>query len=112
MGKGVFLSFHPRIAVPQIEFPQRIAHPFAVHVRQPASAHTTFTSTPAYTGTLDCRTVSMDDDREIEVLLITLFGLIAQLFNEINTFVVLMSYGFLNFRRQSKHRKISYASQI
>ncbi|KAL8508068.1 hypothetical protein ACS0TY_018573 [Phlomoides rotata] len=43
----------------------------------------------------------MDDDVELEVLLVTLFGLIAQMFMEVNTFVVLMSYGFLKFCRQS-----------
>ncbi|KAL8458182.1 hypothetical protein ACS0TY_035898 [Phlomoides rotata] len=46
----------------------------------------------------------MDDDVELEVLLVTLFGPIAQLFMEVNTFVVLMSYGFLKFRRQPRRR--------
>ncbi|KAL8543784.1 hypothetical protein ACS0TY_004367 [Phlomoides rotata] len=47
---------------------------------------------------------SMDDDVELEVLLVTLFGLIAQMFMEVNTFVVLMSYGFLKIRRKSRRR--------
>ncbi|KAL8465815.1 hypothetical protein ACS0TY_035065 [Phlomoides rotata] len=47
---------------------------------------------------------SIDDDVELEVLLVTLFGPIAQLFMEVNTFVVLMSYGFLKFRRQPRRR--------
>ncbi|KAL8458040.1 hypothetical protein ACS0TY_035787 [Phlomoides rotata] len=47
---------------------------------------------------------SMDDDVEFEVLIVTLFGLVAQLFMEVNTFVVLMSYGFLKFHRHSSRR--------
>ncbi|KAL8510538.1 hypothetical protein ACS0TY_017384 [Phlomoides rotata] len=46
----------------------------------------------------------MDDDVELEVLIVTLFGLVAQLFMEVNTFVVLMSYGFLKFHRHSSRR--------
>ncbi|KAL8537007.1 hypothetical protein ACS0TY_012260 [Phlomoides rotata] len=44
----------------------------------------------------------MEDDVEIDVLLVTLFGLLAQLFREINTFVILVSYGFIKLCRQSK----------
>ncbi|KAL8521867.1 hypothetical protein ACS0TY_012141 [Phlomoides rotata] len=46
----------------------------------------------------------MEDDVEIDVLLVTLFGLLAQLFREINTFVILVSYGFIKLCRQSKCR--------
>ncbi|KAL8523705.1 hypothetical protein ACS0TY_013609 [Phlomoides rotata] len=46
----------------------------------------------------------MDDDVELEVLIVTLFGLVAQLFMEVNTFVVLMSYGFLKFHMHSSRR--------
>ncbi|KAL8485136.1 hypothetical protein ACS0TY_027431 [Phlomoides rotata] len=48
----------------------------------------------------------MDDDVELHVLLVTLFGLIAQMIKENNTFVILMSYGFLKFHRQSKRRRL------
>ncbi|KAL8524160.1 hypothetical protein ACS0TY_013937 [Phlomoides rotata] len=49
----------------------------------------------------------MVDDVELDVLLVTLFSLIAIMFSEINTCVVLMSYGFLNLRTQSRcHRSI------
>ncbi|KAL8551372.1 hypothetical protein ACS0TY_000458 [Phlomoides rotata] len=48
----------------------------------------------------------MDDDVELHVLLVTLFGLIAQMIRENNTFVVLMSYGFLKLHRQSKRRRL------
>ncbi|KAL8465408.1 hypothetical protein ACS0TY_034787 [Phlomoides rotata] len=46
----------------------------------------------------------MDNDVELEVLIVTLFGLVAQLFMEVNTFVVLMSYWFLKFHRHSSRR--------
>ncbi|KAL8500714.1 hypothetical protein ACS0TY_020338 [Phlomoides rotata] len=46
----------------------------------------------------------MDDDVELDVLLVTLFGLIALMFSEINTCVALLSYGYLHLRGQSRHR--------
>ncbi|KAL8548658.1 hypothetical protein ACS0TY_007802 [Phlomoides rotata] len=52
--------------------------------------------------------ITIDDDVELDVLLVTLFGLIAQMIKKINTFVVLMSYGFLKLRRKSKRRRLLY----
>ncbi|KAL8514050.1 hypothetical protein ACS0TY_013238 [Phlomoides rotata] len=42
----------------------------------------------------------------LDVLLMTLFGVIAQMIKEINTFVVLMSYGFLKLHRKSKRLRL------
>ncbi|KAL8462888.1 hypothetical protein ACS0TY_033770 [Phlomoides rotata] len=48
----------------------------------------------------------MDDDIELDVLLATLFCLIAQMFREINIIILLVSYGFLKLRVQSRNRQI------
>ncbi|KAL8531322.1 hypothetical protein ACS0TY_008082 [Phlomoides rotata] len=49
--------------------------------------------------------IHMDDEVELDVLLVTLFGLIAIMFSEINTCVALLSYGYMNLRAQSRHRR-------
>ncbi|KAL8543421.1 hypothetical protein ACS0TY_004093 [Phlomoides rotata] len=50
--------------------------------------------------------VQMDDDVELDVLLVVLFGLIALMFSEINNCVLLMSYIFMNSRAPSRRRTV------
>ncbi|KAL8499230.1 hypothetical protein ACS0TY_022273 [Phlomoides rotata] len=52
--------------------------------------------------------IHMDDDVELDVLLVTLFGLIALMFSEINTCVALLSYGYLHLCGQSRHRRSTH----
>ncbi|KAL8496637.1 hypothetical protein ACS0TY_020359 [Phlomoides rotata] len=49
--------------------------------------------------------IHIDDVVEFDVLLVVLFGVIALMFSEINTCVVLVTYGFLTLRAQSRRRR-------
>ncbi|KAL8476744.1 hypothetical protein ACS0TY_029160 [Phlomoides rotata] len=43
----------------------------------------------------------MDDEVELQAVLIAIFGLITELMNEVNSFVVFMSFGYLYLRRRT-----------
>ncbi|KAL8532204.1 hypothetical protein ACS0TY_008704 [Phlomoides rotata] len=47
----------------------------------------------------------MDNDVELDVAILTLFGLISELMTEINSFVIFMSFSFLRIRRRAIHAR-------